>query len=161
MLLAVTSIARLRFPFRDPRMSGFVDGIERVNRLADATPGFVWRHRGAAGHSATGEVLGFPNVLVNVSLWTDYPSLHAFTYRGLHGRYLTARERWFLPIPGATTVLWWVSADERPDADAGVARLRLLRARGPSPRAFTVLRRWAADGMRDASAPGRHPHIGA
>lgn len=92
---------------------------------------------------------GRVNVLVNVSLWTDYPSLHTFSYHGLHGRYLTDHARWFDPLPGPTTALWWVAASQRPSVDSARNRLLLLRRIGPSPVAFTVLQRWNPDGERE------------
>lgn len=156
-LLAVATAAALRYPLDDPRLAGFLDAVDPVNRLAEASPGFVWRHRGPVGHADLRDVFGRPDVLLNISLWQDYPSLHAFTYRGSHGRYLTARERWFVPLPGTTTVLWWVPRDERPDPAAALARLLNLRRHGPSAQGFTVLRRWHPDGSVEPAARRRLP----
>ena len=36
----------------DPRMADFMDNLDRVNALAEATPGFVWRLTGE-GNNAT------------------------------------------------------------------------------------------------------------
>ena len=145
-VLAVASVARLKHPWGDDRLAGFVDGVDRVNRLAEASPGFRWRHRGPAGHADLIEAFGLADLLLNVSVWEDYASFHAFTYRGLHGRYLTARERWFVPVEGPTTALWWIDDDRRPDPSEALARITVLRREGPTPRAFTVLRRWRSDG---------------
>lgn len=143
--LAVVNVARLRHPLTDRRMAAFVDGIDAINLLAEASPGFVWRRTGVAGHSALlpgsdGELI------VNVSSWLTYLDFHAFTYQGAHGRYLTAREPWFLPVPGPTTALWWFPEDDRPSVEHALARLRTLRREGPSRRAFTVLRQWDSAG---------------
>lgn len=155
--LAVVTAAALRYPLQDPRLAGFLDAVDPVNRLAEASPGFVWRSHGPVGHAELTEAFGRPDVLLNLSLWRDYPSLHAFTYRGLHGRCLSARERWFVPLPGPTTALWWVGRDERPDPSAALARLLYLRRHGPSPQAFTVLRRWRPDGSPEPAARRRLP----
>jgi Domain of unknown function (DUF3291) len=40
----------------------------------------------------------------------------------------------------------WVGTDERPTVDEALARLRYLQAHGPSPRAFTLRRRFEPDG---------------
>lgn len=149
MVLAVVNVAQLRHSLADESMSGFVDGIDPINRLAEASPGFIWRCRGAVGHSAL-LVRGDGDLIVNVSVWESYPRFHDFVYRGAHGRYLTARARWFLSLPGPTTALWWTVADDRPRVDEALARLRLLRREGPSSRAFSVLRQWGPDGR-----PGR------
>ena len=37
------NIARMRAPMDDPKMAGFVERLEPLNALADASPGFVWR----------------------------------------------------------------------------------------------------------------------
>lgn len=151
-ILAVVTAAALRYPLGDPRLAGFLGAVDPVNRLAEASPGFVWRHRGPVGHADLIQALGHTDVLLNLSVWEDYPALHAFTYRGLHGRFLTARENWFVPIPGPTTALWWVDRGRLPDPGTATTRLLYLRRHGPSARAFTVLRRWRPDGTRE---PGR------
>lgn len=146
--LAEVNVARLRFPLDDPRMSGFREAVARVNLLADDAPGFVWRLAVPGGHIPGDTLLAMAGTIVNVSVWQDYESLHDFTYRGLHGRYLTDRSRWFDPIQGSHTALWWVPAGTRPSADAAAAHLTYLRRWGPSPRAFTVLHRYDAAGAR-------------
>jgi hypothetical protein len=143
--LAEANVAEMRFALDDSRMSEFAEAIARVNLLAESAPGFVWRLRGASGHVAADELLG-RNVILNVSVWTDYPSLHAFTYRGMHGQYLSARSRWFVPHGAPNTVLWWVPTGAQPTAEGAIRRLHHLRREGPTPRAFTVLRRFDADG---------------
>lgn len=143
--LAVVNVAELRHGLADRRMAAFVDAIDAINRLAEESHGFVWRCKGVVGHSALLE-RGCGELFVNVSLWEDYPGFHDFTYRSAHGRYLTARDRWFVRLPGPTTALWWTAVDDRPDVDSALARLRQLRREGPSRKAFTVLRRWGPDG---------------
>ena len=59
--------------------------------------------------------------------------------------YLRRRARWFEPIRQPSTVPWWVEADERPTVDEALRRLRYLQARGPSPQAFTLRRRFEPD----------------
>lgn len=145
-LLAVVNVAQLRHPLSDQRMAGFVDGIDIINRLAEASPGFVWRGQGVAGHSALLPV-GAGELLVNVSLWMSYLDFHAFTYAGAHGRYLTGRTQWFVPIPGSTTALWWTPGHVGSiGVDDALTRLELLRRDGPAPRAFSVLQQWDAAG---------------
>jgi Domain of unknown function (DUF3291) len=144
--LAEANFARPLHPLTDDRMAAFVEAIARVNMLADEAPGFVWRLASARGHIEGVDLLGLPGTILNLSVWTDYESLHLFTYRGLHGRYLTDRDRWFEPIPGPTTALWWVPAGHQPTPKEAASRLQHLRTWGPTPRAFTVLRRFTATG---------------
>jgi hypothetical protein len=146
--LAEVNVARVRYPLEDPRMLGFREAIARVNLLAEEAPGFVWRLAAPGGHLAADVLLAMPGTVVNVSVWEDYESLHAFTYRGLHGRYLSDRARWFQPIPGPHTALWWVQAGTEPTVEEAVRHVLYLRRWGPSPRAFPVLHRYAPDGSR-------------
>jgi Domain of unknown function (DUF3291) len=41
--LAQFNIARVRYPLDDPRMAEFVENVDRVHRLAEQIPGFVWQ----------------------------------------------------------------------------------------------------------------------
>ena len=41
--LAELNIATLREPLESPSMANFVANLERINALAEQTPGFVWR----------------------------------------------------------------------------------------------------------------------
>jgi hypothetical protein len=41
--LAQCDIARVRYPLDDPRMAEFVENVDRVHRLAEQIPGFVWQ----------------------------------------------------------------------------------------------------------------------
>ena len=150
--LAQVNAARLRFPVDDPRMVGFRVVIERVNRLADVTPGFVWRdpqaHRGLDRPADTSDSVEPVELLtvVNLSVWEDYEALHRFVYHGPHGQLVRRQREWLLPTSGPTTALWWVRDGERPSADTALPRLAHLRAHGPTPRAFSVRRRFGPDG---------------
>ena len=152
-VLAVVNVSQLRYRLDDERMASFVDGIDPINRLAEAAPGFVWRGRGVAGHAALLDRAG-GELFVNVSLWESYLDFHRFIYQGAHGRYLTARDRWFVHLPGPTAALWWTSPEDRPEVGPALTRLRMLRRDGPSRQAFTVLRQWDAEGR-----PGRRRHL--
>jgi hypothetical protein len=51
--LAELNIARFRSPIDDPVNADFVGALDRVNALADASDGFVWRLTGE-GNDAPG-----------------------------------------------------------------------------------------------------------
>ena len=51
--LAQINIARMKAPLDAPQMQAFVAGLEPINALADAAPGFVWRLQ-TEGGDATG-----------------------------------------------------------------------------------------------------------
>ncbi|WP_350310722.1 DUF3291 domain-containing protein [Amycolatopsis sp. RTGN1] len=50
--------------------------------------------------------------------------------------------------PPPSTARWWVADGRRPTVDQALARLGFLRDHGPSPQAFSLLRRFTVDGRR-------------
>ena len=58
-------------------------------------------------------------------------------YRSAHREYLSRRREWFERHVEADVVLWWVPAGHAPTVDEAKDRLDQLRAKGPSPDAFT------------------------
>jgi hypothetical protein len=48
--LAQVNVARMLAPLDDPTMREFVAAIGRIERLAAASPGFLWRLAGEGGH---------------------------------------------------------------------------------------------------------------
>ena len=141
MQLAQVNVAQLRAPLDAPELQSFVAVFDPVGRLADASPGFVWRMVGSHGLPVVQD-----GRFVTVSVWQDYASLHAFVYRSAHGGLLARRATWFLPPDGPTTALWWVVDGGRPSAEKARARLDHLRAHGPSPQAFDQRRRFDSAG---------------
>ena len=111
--LAEINIATLLAPIDDPRIDDFRNGLDEVNALAEASPGFVWRLQTEEGN-ATG-IQAFPNPLtiVNLSVWESTESLRAFVFDDLHRSFLRRRREWF-ETAERTTALWWVPAGERP-----------------------------------------------
>jgi hypothetical protein len=139
--LAEVNVARLREPIRSPVMAGFVRALDDVNWLAEQSPGFVWRHR-PEWEPLTYGALGGVEVVVTLSVWVDFESLRRFVYRSAHGLFMRQRARWFEPLGGFTTALWWVPEGSRPSVDEGLARLDHLRAHGPTPGAFSLRRQF-------------------
>ena len=152
--LAQATVARPRAPLDAPAMGEFVVALDPVNRIAEHSPGFIWRLRSSERHGATTLWDGSHQVVVNLSVWASYQALHAFVYRSPHGAYVRRRARWFEPTRQPSTVLWWIEAGQRPTVDEALRRLRYLHAHGPSPQAFTLRRRFDPDG-RPSRRPGR------
>jgi hypothetical protein len=143
--LAQVNIGRLLAPVDDPRIDGFRGNLARINALADAQPGFVWRLTGA-GDDATDirPIEADPLLAINVSLWESPEHLAAFVYRSEHREFVRRRHEWFQPATRAILALWWVPAGDRPDPVECVQRLFHLRAHGPSPHAFDFKHRFEA-----------------
>lgn len=145
--LAQINVGRLRHPLDAPETAEFVAALDRINALAEASPGFVWRLTGDDGSSSSYvEVSGMDNRLdiVNYSIWTDLDALKEFMYRTDHVAFLRRRAEWFQPVDVATTACWWVPAGTVPGVDEAYRRLVHLRAEGPSPTAWPVTRPFPA-----------------
>lgn len=140
--LAQVNVARPQSDLNSPVMTEFIFAMETVNRLAEVSPGFVWRLRSAESHGATLA----DGLFVNLSLWESYQALHQFVYRSRHAPYLRHRARWFEPASKPSTALWWVSGGQQPTVQEALRRLSHLRAHGPTPQAFSLRRRFEPDG---------------
>lgn len=141
--LAQYNIARLVAPIDDPRIADFVANIDRINRLADTSPGFVWRHQTDEGNSTSVRVRGDALVLINFSVWESVESLFEYTYRSDHVEMYRRRREWFEHPDGRPyLVLWWVPAGQEPSVEEAEERLDHLRAHGPTPHAFSFKQRF-------------------
>lgn len=135
MQLAHMNVARLKFPKSDPRIADFVNGLDTVNALSEAAPGFVWRLReeSAADVAAYGD----PMIVPNLSVWTSPETLYEFSYRNLHREFLQRRREWFELFGAAHLALWWVADGVEPTVADGKERLEHIDRYGPTPWAFT------------------------
>lgn len=135
--LAQINIARLIAPVGDPKVAGFFAELARINALADASPGFVWRLQDEAGDATGLQPTPDPTLLVNMSVWSDADSLFAFTYRSAHTAVMAQRRSWMEPSRTAYQALWWIEAGTIPTVDEGLARLWMLDRFGPTAHGFT------------------------
>ena len=142
--IAQLNIARLKYEFDDPRMQEFIDRLEDINALADHAPGFVWRLQTDEGDATAIDFFG-ADTLVNMSVWEDMASLHAYVYRSAHNEVMAQRKLWFDRVEAAYSVLWWVPAGHIPTIEEAAERLDLLREQGPGARAFTFKQSFSAD----------------
>jgi hypothetical protein len=135
--LAQLNVGRLLAPVESPAIAGFVAELEPINRLADTSPGFVWRLQTAAGNATEIRPTEDDLFLMNMSVWTSIEALRAFTYSSAHVQVLRRRRAWFEQLAQAHLVLWWVPAGHLPTIDEAMDRLGRLRRDGPTPAAFT------------------------
>ncbi|WP_298198448.1 DUF3291 domain-containing protein [Novosphingobium sp.] len=142
--LAQINIGRLLAPEGDPRVAPFFAALDRVNALADAAPGFVWRLQTEDGNATALQPTPDPLLIVNLSVWADAEALHAYVYQSGHATELGRRREYFERFEGAYHALWWVPAGHQPTIEEGLSRLWLLDRYGPCPQAFTFKTRFAA-----------------
>ena len=142
--LAQLNIAKMKFEFDDPNMQEFIDPLEEINALADHAPGFVWRLQTDEGDATAIDFFG-ADTLVNMSVWEDLDSLHAYVYRSAHNQVMARRKLWFDRLEVAYSVLWWVPQGHVPTVEEAAERLDLLREQGPCARAFTFKQTFQAE----------------
>ena len=141
--LAQLNIASMKEPLESPGMADFVNNLERINALAEASPGYVWRLQDEAGDATAIRPFG-DEVLVNLSLWRDVQSLSDYVYKSAHTEMLKRRREWFAKVEQAHMVLWWVPAGHRPSVEEAAARLAHLREHGATAHAFSFRQAFAA-----------------
>jgi hypothetical protein len=136
--VAQVNVARMREPLDRPSMQAFVEGLEPINALADASPGFVWRLQTDDGDATALRVFDDDMIIVNMSVWDSVDALQEFVFRSEHAGYLRRRSEWFEKLAEASTALWWVPEGETPTIGDAEAKLESVRARGSTQEAFTL-----------------------
>ncbi len=134
--LAQLNIATLIAPIDSPTLAGFVDELDRINTIADHSPGFVWRLQSTDGNATDLQHDFGSDVIVNTSVWKSMEELHHYVYRTAHARIMSRRKEWFKMMKETYTVLWWVPQGHRPTLPEARIKLELLKSRGPTPDAF-------------------------
>lgn len=141
------NIAKMRAPFDDPRMAGFVARADEIDALAQASPGFIAQPTPPdEGDIYTGQTL------LNLSIWESVESLERFVYQGDHALSLERRAEWFEHPEGPNYVLFWMLAGDVPTESEVKRRLDSLVAHGPTPFAFNFHQRFTVQEMLRASA---------
>jgi hypothetical protein len=136
--LAQLNIAKPKAALTDDTMAGFVADLSRLNAVADAAPGFVWRLQDEGGDATALRPFG-PEIMVNLSVWTSVEALRDYVYRSVHLDSLRRRTEWF-HHDGLEhyVVLWWIPAGTLPTVEQAWDRLARLGRDGPGPEAFTL-----------------------
>jgi len=146
--LAQINVGRLVAPQGDPRVAGFFEALNRINALADASPGFVWRLKDEGGNNATSiQYSPDPLLIPNMSVWTDAEALFDFVYRSAHTPVMARRREYFERFEGAYQALWWIPSGTIPTVNDALSRLWLIDRFGPSQDAFTFKTRYPQPGL--------------
>lgn len=137
MQIAQLNIAKAKFPLDSNEMKEFVDNLDPINMLAEASDGFVWRLQDDNGDATSIQAFDDPSIIVNMSVWQSIDSLKDFMFRTHHREFLKRKSEWFVAMPEDTYVLWWVTTGHIPTIEEAKERLLFLRENGDSPHAFT------------------------
>jgi hypothetical protein len=152
--LAQLNIGIIKGPMDSPVMADFAANLERINALAEATPGFVWRLKTDEGDAtAIRPFEDNENMLVNMSVWRDVEALRQYVYHSAHVELMRRRREWFERVDEAFLVLWWVRRGHQPTVAEAISRLELLRAKGPGPEAFTFRQAFPAPDAGQVHSP--------
>jgi Domain of unknown function (DUF3291) len=141
--LAQINVGKLVAPRGDSRTVDFFAALDRINGLADASPGFVWRLQDDSGNATGIRITSDPLFAVNMSVWENAESLFDFVYRSGHTPVMARRREFFEKFEGHYQALWWLPVGNRPTVHEGLARLWMLEHHGPTPDAFTFKSRFA------------------
>jgi hypothetical protein len=136
--LAQINVAGLRAPMESPVMEEFVGLLDPVNKVADESPGFVWRLQTDDGNATSIKAFDDEMIVVNMSVWESVEALQAFVYRTRHIEVLRRRKEWFEQMAEAYLALWWIPVGSIPTVADGEERIRHVREHGPTPYAFTL-----------------------
>lgn len=132
---------RLLHDWTDKRVQPFVEGLERVNRLAERSPGFIWRMPDDEMEtSQLGPPLSDHRVASTLSVWRSSEDLQKFVFNSLHGSFLKRGSEWFEVTDAPRYVLWPVDPAHRPGMEEGLNKIRHLEQHGASPECFDF--RW-------------------
>jgi hypothetical protein len=153
-VLAQVNIGRLRAPLDAPALADFVAALDPVNAAADTAPGFLWRLQAEDGNATAVQAFewdaaGSAGVIVNMSVWETVEALAAYVYSDRHRQVLRRRREWFEPMTEAYSAMWWIRRGMVPTTAEAEARVRYLRAHGPTPHAFTLRRHFPMPGEPD------------
>ena len=135
-------IAQMNFgttlaPLDSPIMAEFTDNLDRINALAEASEGFVWRLKDESGNATAIDVMTDPKAVLNVTVWRSVQDLYHFTFKTDHSYFVRHSAKWFVPTSKRSLALWALDDNApMPTVEEAFARLRHLEMHGPTDFAF-------------------------
>ena len=146
MQLAQLNVGRAAAPLDSEQLRDFMENLEPINALADASPGFVWRLQTEDGNATAVRPYADDRIMINMSVWADHDSLRAYVFRSAHAAVMRRRREWFERFEGIYAALWWVPAGHRPSVEEAVSRIAHLEAHGSTSHAFSFREPFNPDG---------------
>ena len=73
--IAQMNVGHAAHPLDDARMKDFMDNLDRINALAEASPGFVWRLKDESNNATNIKLTPDPSFIVNMSVWASVEAL--------------------------------------------------------------------------------------
>lgn len=126
-LIAQANIARLRYPLSHPSMMGMASRIDEMNRLAELSPGFVWRfepdgkeENDLSLFSSYLQPFDEDRFFFNMSIWTDTVTLNDYVHQSAHRDLLKNRDRWIQEIKVRSLAIWPIAEGHLPSVREAV-----------------------------------------
>src|SRR5437868_15321849 len=118
--LAQINVARLKAPIDAPETADFTNNLDRINALAESSPGFVWRLTGGGNDATDLAAFDDPLIITNMSVWESPAALGAFVYRSGHVEIMRRRTElfesmddlmalWMVPVWHEPSVAQWIA----------------------------------------------------
>lgn len=142
--LAQVNIAKCLAPLSDPVMQGFVDNVDKMNAIADASEGFVWRLKDEDKDEAS-LVFKDDALIVNISVWENRETLFNYTYNSGHIEVFKRKKEWFTKINMLYMAFWYIPEGYIPTFQDAKDRLDYLNKHGETPYAFTFKSKFTAE----------------
>lgn len=138
--LAELNLGILKYDWDDPRVQGFVDGLDLVNGAAVRSAGFVWmmspEDMDHAQKDSDGVMGGNPRTASTLSVWESVADLEHFVWNTVHKRFYDRKAEWYDMGVVLRFAMWWVPIGHQPTMGEAMARFRHLESQGPSDHAF-------------------------
>lgn len=135
-ILVQFDLVKPKFPRGALEMEGFYENVDRINGIAENSPGFIWREANEDEEEL--ERLCGKGYLYTLSVWNDVASLKSFLYHSPHVDMLKKGHEWFHKIAHPRMVLWWAESGQIPTLLEAHERLVCLCEKGPSYHAFDL-----------------------
>ena len=147
MQLAQVNIARMLAPMDSPVMSDFVANLDPINRLAESSPGFVWRLKDDTNNATAIKVFDDEFLIINMSVWDSIDSLFNYVYKSDHVRVFKRKSEWFERMPEMHMALWYIEPGQYPTPQQAEERIAYLRTNGETPFAFSFKKRFTVEDL--------------
>jgi hypothetical protein len=134
--IAQLNIGRFRYPTNDPRMAEFMGNLDRINALAERSPGFVWRLKDESNNATAIRPASDPTMAVNLSVWQSVEALERFVWATVHKQFYNRKREWFDAPSKPHFVMWPLEPGRIPSLDQAMERLEHLTKSGDSDFAF-------------------------
>ncbi|MFV9551155.1 DUF3291 domain-containing protein [Algibacter sp. PT7-4] len=134
--LAQVNIAKPLAPMDNPIMQDFVNNLDKINAIADAAEGFIWRLKDEDKNEAT-SVFQDDLLIINMSVWENLESLFNYTYKSGHIDVFKRKKEWFSKMKMMHMAFWYIPEGYTPSFQDAKNRLDYLNTHGDTPYAFS------------------------